>query len=92
MPMIAVDPPVRTRTSSGHVATISSIDPASKHEGLFGSIFVPGQGEVSCGWNDGGSLCGVEADIAGGGEISVRDPAVLAVVVQLRSARVQGIA
>ncbi len=89
MPMIAVDPPVKTRTSSGYTATISEIDPGSQHEGVFGSIYVPGRGEVACAWNDGGSLCSIASEIPHEGRIDVRDPAVLAVVVQLRSARIQ---
>lgn len=89
MPMIAVDPPVKTRTASGYTATISEIDPSSRHEGVFGSVYVPGAGEVECGWNDGGQLCSVKGTLPHDGRIDVRDPSVLAVLVQLRSARMQ---
>jgi hypothetical protein len=83
MPSIAINPPVKVKTMGGFDATIFEIDPDDLQDGISGMVYTPSMGDSAKSWSDVG-ICSNAPD---GLNIDPRDPAVAAVIDQLRAMR-----
>jgi hypothetical protein len=83
MPAIPIIPPVKVKTRGGLDATIFEIDPDDLQDGVSGIVYTPGMGDIAKSWSDVGICSNAPDDL----NIDPREPAVAAVIGQLRAAR-----
>lgn len=83
MASIAINPPVKVKTKGGLDATIFEINPDDMQDGISGMVYTPGMGDIPKSWSEGGTCSNAGDDL----NINPHDPAVAAVIDQLRSAR-----
>lgn len=83
MPLIPINPPVKTKTQGGMDATIFEIDTDDLQDGINGIIYTPGMGPIAKSWSDVG-ICSNAGDDC---NLDPHAPEVAEVIEKLKSAR-----